>query len=398
MTKFEIIVPTDWGNEVFQALCDIVSANSREWAYARHIPDEHCGFEHWHLGGLLHSNRKPEDIFTWFGTVSKVRLNSIQKIKSHWKTYLCYILHKTKDAIQKGKSPATEYGGNADFTTALQDYETKGECDTLITDILAGKVREYEFHSNTSLVEEIIMKGWYNKVKQAFESADKNRLNKSTSTGGRDQCWIFGKAGCGKTALAKHVCKQHGYSEEDIYITSSGNNPFDDYKGQPCVIVDDIDSDTMSPKTALKLADCFTGSAVKARYSNKVIIADVVVFTSTVSPGNWWKALAQEKTDGNVYQLLRRLSLGSWHIDGNTIDVTLYDGQGEMAGNVVMAMPMEIQELVNSENVNRRSLDFIGSHFTVVSQDTKGNKVSVDFNAKDGTFQGKFEPPFIDGE
>ena len=398
MTKFEIVVPCEWGSEIFQALSKIVEDNTREWAWAKHIPDEHCNFEHWHIGGLLHSSRTVKDVFAWFRSFEKIKENSVEKIKYHWKTYLCYLQHKTKDAIAKGKTPPTEYGGSADFSQALSDYETKGECDTLIRDILEGKIREYEYHSNTALVEQIIQKGWYNKVKQAFESADKNRLNKSTSTQGRDQCWIFGKAGCGKTALAKHLCKQHGYSDEDIYITSSGNNPFDDYKGQPCVIVDDIDADTMSPKTALKLADCFTGSAVKARYSNKVIIADVVIFTSTVSPSNWWKALAQEKTDGNVYQLLRRLTFGSWHIDGNTIDVTMYDGQGEISGSVVMSMPVEIQELVRSEVAHKRSMDFISSHFQVISQDTKGNKISVDVDVNDGSFTGKFDTPFVDGE
>jgi hypothetical protein len=396
MTKFEIVVPCEWGNDVFQAVCDIVANNSREWAWAKHVPDENCSFDHWHVGGLLHSNRTASDIFTWFGSVSLVRLNSVEKIKSHWKTYLCYLQHKTKDAIAKGKTPPSEWGGSADFSSALQDYETKGECDTLITDILAGKVREYEFHANTALVEQIIQKGWYNKVKQAFESADKNRLNKSTTTSqGRDQCWIFGKAGCGKTALAKHLCREHGYSDQDIYITSSGSNPFDDYKGQPCVIVDDIDSDTMSPKTALKLADCFTGSAVKARYSNKVILAEVVVFTSTVAPSSWWKSLAQEKVDGNVYQLLRRLTLGSWHIIGDTIDVTAYDGQGEIIGNIVMEMPLPILEMVRSEQAHKRSMDFLASHFKIKATDKNGNSVSADIDVKDKTFTGSFDVPFV---
>lgn len=371
MTKFEIVIPTSWGRDKFNSLLAIVEKNSREHAYALHVADEQAGFEHWHLGCTLHSSRTIDDVVGWFSSVDGIQKNSIEKIRSHWKTYLCYILHRTREAIAQGKSAPSEYGGSADFDTALKDYETKGECDTLISDILAGKVLEYQFHMNTSLVESIIAKGWYTKVKQAFESAEKNKLARSSSLAEeRKQCWIFGKAGSGKTELAKWFCRSQGFADEDIYVTSSGQNPFDDYKGQPCIVVDDIDADTMTAKTALKLADCFTGSAVKARYSNKVIFAKVVVFTSTIAPQNWWKGVASERVDGNVYQLLRRLNLGSWHIEDSTISATMYDGQGEIEATVTMDMPADVMEKVKSKRT-ASTVDFLGSVFTVKGRDHK---------------------------
>lgn len=252
------------GARNFEKLVEVFKTNTREYAFARHPSDECAGFEHWHIGGLLHSNRTAKDLLKWFAEFDRIKENSIQNIKSHWKTYLTYIMHKTKDAIEKGKSAPTEWGGNADLAGAVSDYELKGECDRLVADILAGRVREYDFYARTELVQEIIEKGWYNRMKQAFEAYTKNELTKSSSrTEERKQVWIFGKAGCGKTELGKWVCRSAGYKDSDIYVTSSGQNPFDDYKGQPCVIVDDIDAETMTPKTMLKLADCFTGSAVK---------------------------------------------------------------------------------------------------------------------------------------
>ena len=397
MTKFEIVVPCEWGKDIFDGLCKVVEANSREWAFSRHIPDEHCSFEHWHLGGLLHSNRVPQDIYSWLVTVTdKVKLNSVEKIRKHWKTYLTYIMHQTKEALALGKSAPTEYGGSADIEGALSDYKTIGECDKLISDILAGNILEYQFHQRVDLVEEIIRKGWYVKVKQAFESADKNRLNKTTSmVEERKQCWIFGKAGSGKTELAKWYCRSAGYADIDIYVTSSGQNPFDDYKGQPCVIVDDIDADTMTPKTALKLADCFTGSAVKARYSNKVIFAKMVVFTSTVAPQSWWKSLANDKVDGNVYQLLRRLNMGSWHITDTSVEMTLYDGQGEIDKQITVSLPQEIVDKVNSRR-NDRSVAELLHVFNVAASDSTGNKFQASVDMAAGTFEGSFSVPFVD--
>lgn len=393
MTKFEIVVNMDWGKDVFDQVCTVMENNSKEWAWAQHGIDEKSSFQHWHVGATLHSNRTPEDILKWFTGVPHIALNSIENIKSHWKTYLCYIMHKTKKAIEEGKSAPVAFGGSADIEKALSDYKTIGECDTLIDDILSGKVREYEFYGNTELVSAVLKKGWYHKVKDAFDAYTKDSLIKSsTRSEERKQCWIFGKAGSGKTEVAKWLCRSSGYTDSDIYITSSGSNPFDDYKGQPCVIVDDIDADTMTPKTMLKLADCFTGSAVKARYSNKVILADLVVFTSTIAPQNWWKKLAEEKIDGNVYQLLRRLNLGSWHIDGNTINATFYDGKGEVAVTSVMDMPAEVMEKITNPMAQaEKALDFLSAHFSIRSTDVKGNTVSADVNLQ-------FDTPFLDDD
>lgn len=391
MTKFEIVVPMDWGKNVFDMVCSVMEKNGSDWAWAEHDVDEKSSFKHWHVGATLPSNRTPEDIYKWFTGVPNIQPNSIENIKSHWKNYLCYIMHKTKKAIEEGKSAPLAFGGSADFEKALADYKTIGECDTLIDDILHGRVREYEFFSRTDLVSAILKKGWYQKVKNAFDAYTKDSLTKSsTRTEERKQCWIFGMAGSGKTEVAKWLCRSSGYKDTDIYITSSGSNPFDDYKGQPCVIVDDIDAETMSPKTMLKLADCFTGSAVKARYSNKVILADLVVFTSTISPQNWWKKLAEEKIDGNVYQLLRRLNLGSWHIEGNNIKATFYDGQGNMIAESVLEMPSEVMEkIANPVSQVEKALDFLSARFTIRSTDIKGNKVTADVNMK-------FEVPFVD--
>lgn len=398
MTQFEIIIPTEWGKDIFDGICKIMEEKGSKWAWALHEKDELSSFQHWHVGVTLPSSRTVKDVLLWFKDFEQIKENSIERIKKHWKTYLCYILHKTKDAIEKGKTIPTEYGGNADFDGALASYESKGLLDNLIADILDGKVRQYDYFNNKELQQAVLEKGWFNKVMHAFDSFTKGELMRSsTRTTERKQCWIFGKAGSGKTELAKWLCRASNYRDVDIYVTSSGNNPFDDYNGQPCIIVDDVDAETMSPKTMLKLADCFTGSAVKARYQNKVILADMVVFTSTIAPSNWWKAMSNDKVDGNVYQLLRRLNLGTWHIDGRTIGVTLYDGSGEFFAKTEMDMPEEVlAKVLGGDSQAEKALEYLGTMFNVRTVDKLGNKANVSVNLKTGDVSGKIDVPWVD--
>lgn len=394
MTKFELIIPVEWGQDMFDKLKPVFESFGHEYAFARHPVDELSNFEHWHIGATLSSNRTPADIFAQFKDFPQIQQNSVQKIKSHWKTYLCYILHQTKDAIAQGKSAPTEYGGNSNFEQALADYKRNGDFNELINDIVNGKVREYDYYSNRELVAQVIQSGRSVKVEQAFKAQQKNALTNSASRNGeRKQAWIFGLAGSGKTELAKEFCRMNNYADRDIYITSSGSNPFDDYKGQPCVIVDDIDSETMSPKTMLKLADCFTGSAVRARYVNKVILADYVIFTSTISPQTWWNSIHDEKTDGNVFQLLRRLNLGTWKIDGNCFYVTTYDGQGKITATARAELPEAVIEKVRSgRNQAKTAIKTLSSLFKIDAVDISGGSVSVQVDAKTGEFSGKIVP------
>lgn len=376
MTKFEIVVPLEWGVETFSKIRDIIQSKCKEYAWAQHPIDELSSFEHWHIGCTLHSNFSADSLLKWFKDIPVIKNNSIQSIKSTFKTYVVYILHKTESAIKQGKSAPVDYGGNAPFDEYLKSYEFQGDVKNLVTDILDGKIKEYEFYQNKALVAEIIKKGWYTKVDVAFKSSytlkslGADRMDKD-----RKQCWIYGLAGSGKTELAKYTCRSYGYKDIDIYVSSSGNNPFDDYKGQPCIIVDDVDANTMTPKTCLKLADLFTNSFVNARYFNKQIIAECIIFTSTCSPSTWWKNVSTEKTDGNVFQLYRRLNMGIWHIDDLSVEVSLYNGQGDFVSKMNVSLPKEIADKVKSKTMEK-TLD----NLRVVFGDSVGHSLSFDVN------------------
>lgn len=374
MTKFELIIPSD-KRDVFEKCLDIVKGKDVSWAYALHPVDELSSFEHFHLGVFLKSSRTLDDLVSWFKDTGYVKSNSIQKIKSHSNTYLCYIQHKTKDAIREGKSAPTEFScsKDLDFDKAVSEYNSHIDIDHIVDLIMLGELRECDVWGNTDMAKFLIKGNHTRTVDNAFKAFYKsmqlsaNRKREVNDNMDRKQFWIYGEPGIGKTELAKYLCSQCGYGEKDIYVTSSGSNPFDDYMGQRCVIIDDIGAETMSPKTALKLLDLFTSSAVGARYYNKIIAAECYIVTSTVEPFQWWKNSAVS-SDGNVKQLLRRLNGGVYYLTRTSMTVYAYDKQGSPSGSMMVEVPAEVIEKVKNAGSNS-AFDFAKAHFKLLGKE-----------------------------
>ena len=94
----------------------------------------------------------------------------------------------------------------------------------------------------------------------------------------------------------------------DVYIASSGKNPLDDYKGQPCVILDDARPSDWKFNDFLKLTDNDTASMVGCRYYNKHFYRCQLLIVTNCEPlKSWYKGL-QEYEGEALEQLTRRFS------------------------------------------------------------------------------------------
>ena len=375
MKKFELVIPTEW--DIFDDVLAVFQSKDSvvRYAWALHPVDELSSFEHYHIGCQLSSSWEIADLLKWFKEFEQIKNNSIEKIKSTFDNYCVYLLHKTKAAVAAGKSLPVKYGGTVNFDNILGKYQESQNIDELIGKILNHEYKEYQFYMDKELVHSCVVSHELNKVKEAFSASYKSSMLGADRNTDRRQLWIYGLAGSGKTELAKYAARQYGFDDMDIYITSSGKNPFDDYMGQPVVIVDDIDSETCSPKTALKLCDCFTQSSVAARYNNKYVSAELVIFTSTKSPGSWWKRVADESTDGNIYQLYRRLNLGSWFITSDYIvQIDLYDKSGNYKKQISRPLPSDIIEKIKKP-IDDDVIDDIDIIFGVVPEWVQGSFV-----------------------
>lgn len=123
--------------------------------------------------------------------------------------------------------------------------------------------------------------------------------------------YIQGNSGIGKSHLAQEIVEklcdeseQLGYNGVSIYSASS-SNPFDEYKGEEIILLDDLRPESMERADWLKVLDPMNRSRISARYRNKVIAARVIVLTNTETAESFFKNIKNEDLD----QYVRRINL-----------------------------------------------------------------------------------------
>ena len=116
--------------------------------------------------------------------------------------------------------------------------------------------------------------------------------------------FIHGKGGTGKTYYAKKLLEKLGY---DYCVSSSSNDPFQDYMGQQAIILDDLRDKAFEFEDLLKLLDNDTASSVRSRFSNKVFNGKIIVITSTVPLAYWYREYQYNMSD-TLQQLYRRIT------------------------------------------------------------------------------------------
>lgn len=195
-----------------------------------------------------------------------------------------------------------------DLTKAQYDYETevfkvKGDIDTYYkTDLDIITKPRYPYYAvdwtfvNKSYSQQYLeidamdfgnsQVGQTNKIK-CFNQLEKlyNAHIKGIQLKGVDRemnvIYITGESGTGKTTIAKFLAKALGY---DICVSSSGNDPMQDYVGQKCLILDEFRQSDWQLSDLLKLLDNHTTSTIKSRYNNKYMNDCKLIILTSVFP------------------------------------------------------------------------------------------------------------------
>lgn len=97
--------------------------------------------------------------------------------------------------------------------------------------------------------------------------------------------FMSGGTGTGKTTFAKKYCE---VSNKSYCLSSSSNDPMQDYKGEDVLIFDDLRDTEFTFTDLLKILDNHTNSTVKSRYRNKVFIGDTIIITSYKPLCDWY--------------------------------------------------------------------------------------------------------------
>ena len=285
----------------------------KKWAYIVHDKDDTRPHYHiaLHFGG---ASVDTAQVAKWFNLgytdengVEHTGENFISKIKGRWTDVLQYLTHGNDSQKNKYQYPLSDVHANFDFETEIANAKTLGDFE------------HYSYAQQLQYVNSLPL----SEKAQAFSRLRKLwELQCQLLTLNTDRhiqvIFITGKGGTGKTYYAKKLLASQGY---DFCVSSSSNDPFQDYMGQKAIILDDMRDTAFGYEDLLKLLDNNTSSSVKSRFSNKVFNGEMIVITSPVPLVYWYKELQYDKND-TLQQLYRRISC---YVVVTETEVTVYD-------------------------------------------------------------------------
>ena len=229
--------------------------------------------------------------------ILKVPEQYIEKIKTTTKLAREYHVHLNDP--DKYQYDPLSVKGNIDYMKLIASHKKANLKDLYRDAIVNGDIKQYDY-------TEKIPSEFYTNNRKYIENCFKYRADKLAynKRGNRNMECVFiqGSSGVGKTTFAKMFAERSGLS---YFISSGGKKPLDDYKGQECIILDDLRDDTFSFPDLLKLTDNNTQSFVGCRYYNKSIYeCKLIIATSTKRIDQFYAETTEQQEEKT--QLLRR--------------------------------------------------------------------------------------------
>ena len=285
----------------------------KKWAYILHDKDKDAS-PHYHIYvNFGNSSVESKLVAEWFGIAE----NYVEKVKGRSQDMLLYLIHGNDSQCDKYQYSPDEVVSNFDFKSEIAKAKILGNFEKYSYAKQLLFVNSLPIDEKPSAMRKLDML-W--KVHCTCESLENNRDIKVM--------FIDGCAGSGKTYYAKKLLDDMDY---DYAVSSSSNDPFQDYLGQDAIILDDLRDDAFSFADLLKILDNNTASSSKSRFTNKVFRGKMIVITSSVPLRYWYKSIRYEKKD-DFGQLCRRISCYV-HVTNDLVTVyTALDNDGNPIG------------------------------------------------------------------
>ncbi len=306
----------------------------KQWAYIVHDKDDTR--PHYHIYLHFDSSVDTALVAKWF----KVPENFISKVKGRQADILKYLTHSNDTQKYKHQYDSSEVFANFNFEKVIEESEIIGNFEQY------SYAQQLEYVNSLPIGEKIKS---FNQLQKLWQiQCQHDTLNTS-----RDMQVIFitGRAGCGKTYYAKKLLDKMGL---DYCISSSSNDPFQDYLGQKGFILDDLRDSAFELEDLLKILDNDTKSSIRSRFANKVFNGKVLVVTSSVPINYWYSWLKSGLQKDDLNQLYRRI--GTFvRVKENTVEVydQGLDGNGYPIGEpVVIENELRILAKADKEKIN----------------------------------------------
>ena len=334
LRQMEIVTDQDKLQVDIQETC-MKYKTIKQWAYILHDKDDTRPHYHIYLN-FDKSSCDSKLVASWFG----VPENFIEKVKGRKTDMLLYLTHGNETQKNKHQYSPSEVVANFDFETEIAEPKIIGD----FKNYTYAQMLQY---ANTLPIVEKTKA--LNQLKKLWEL---ECLCSSMNTD-RDLkvMFITGKAGTGKTYYAKKLLNS---LEFDYCISSSSNDPLQDYLGQKAIILDDLRDETFKFEDFLKITDNNTQSSISSRFHNKIFIGEMIVITSSIPIRYWYKHLRTSNLE-SLQQLYRRISC---YVVVSEKEVVVYDEGLDSTGQPIGMGRLFKNELIDLKKANKKKFDF----------------------------------------
>lgn len=351
LRQMEIVTDANKLKVDIQATC-MQYSTIKKWAYILHDKDDTRPHYHimLHFGGASVDTKQ---VAKWFnlGYVDNdgkehTGENFINKVKGRWTDAVLYLTHGNDSQKNKYQYSPKEVHANFDFETEIKSAE------------IIGDFEHYSYAQMLKYVDTLPVSekaSTFSRLRKLWElRCQVLALNTDRQI---QVVFITGIGGAGKTYYAKKFLTNLGY---DFCVSSSSNDPFQDYMGQRAMILDDARDWTFPFEDLLKILDNNTSSSVKSRFSNKVFNGEMIVITSSVPLVYWFRGRDNHGnhynfTDKDLLQLYRRISC---YVVVTDKEVTVYDNGIDEVGKPTGAGQVFKNELADMKKESKPKMDF----------------------------------------
>ena len=272
----------------------------KKWAYILHDKDKDATPHYDIYLNFGDTGVESKEVAKWFG----LQESQVEKVKGRAQDMLLYLIHGNDSQKHKYQYSPDEVVANFDFKSELAKAKILGNFD------------KYSYAQQLKFIKTLPKDEQVRAYKQ-LKDHWKLHCEYLTLNPDRDiqVMFVTGKAGSGKTYYAKKFLEKLDY---DFAVSSSSNDPFQDYQGQDAIILDDVRDTVFEFQDLLKMLDNNTASSFKSRFANKVFNGKMMVLTSSVPLQYWYKSASSNmpswykevRTSGkeDFNQLCRRIS------------------------------------------------------------------------------------------
>ena len=304
LKQYEIVINSDKLSVDIQETC-MKYKTIKEWAYIEHDKDDTRPHYHIYINfgnnGVSH-----ELVASWFD----VPPNLVNKVKGRKTDMLLYLTHGNDSQKHKYQYDISEVHSNFAFDVEIEKSK------------VIGNFEKYSYAQMLKYVDTLPVSD-KSKAYSQLERLWKLQCQLLSLNNERDitVAFVCGQAGTGKTYYAKKLFQSLEY---DYCISSSSNDPFQDYLGQKGIILDDIRDTTFELPDLLKMLDNNTSSSVRSRFANKVFNGEMIILTSHVPLVYWYKEYRNDRVD-TLDQLYRRIGI---YVIVKEKEIEVYNGVG----------------------------------------------------------------------